>query len=79
VKSIDPGVAGIAIAHLTETWQKRANSASETGNGSFGGSAQKCFEFAGNYEAVFGLVASATDTVGLAAAAFYRARRLLMV
>src|SRR2546430_2194948 len=30
----------------TEAWQERANSSSETGNRSFGGSAQKCLEFA---------------------------------
>ena len=30
----------------TEAWQERANSSSETGNRSFGGSAQECFEFA---------------------------------
>src|SRR5258706_16468400 len=30
----------------TEAWQERANSSSETRNRSFGGSAQKCLEFA---------------------------------
>src|SRR3989442_15703863 len=30
----------------TEAWQERANSSSETGNRSFGGSAQKCLELA---------------------------------
>src|ERR1700752_1549252 len=30
----------------TEAWQERANGSSEAGDGSFGGFAQKCFEFA---------------------------------